>query len=440
MKIFEKSIEELIPYVNNPRNNEEAIEFVAASIKEFGFKNPIIIDKNGVIIAGHTRHAAAKRLGLQKVPCIIADDLSEQQIKAFRLADNKTAEFATWDLEKLEIELEGIDDLEMADFGFEELEEEEDDIEPIEDDFDENPEHMTERGQLWELGRHRLKIGDSTIEEDVADLIGGGTIDLMLTDPPYNVNVGKCGRPSPSKNNIGIENDNMSEKDFIEFLTKAMRNAANNMKAGAAYYIFYAGLHHIEFQRTIENIKEFKLHEQLIWVKDAIVLGRNSDYQWMHEPCLYGWKEGAAHYFTDSRSEATVIEDKGVKLSTLKKSELIELCEKMMGLDKPSTIIRSGKSIGEFNHPTIKPQALLCYLMKNSSRKGENVLDLFGGSGSTMIAAEQLGRNCFLMEIDEHFADIIINRYIQFKGTAEDVFLIKNGAKIPFEKVHKLSI
>lgn len=261
----------------------------------------------------------------------------------------------------------------------------------------------------------------------------------MLTDPPYNVDVGKCGRPSPSKNNIGIKNDSMSEKDFINFLTKAMQNASNKMKAGAAYYIFYAGLHHIEFQRTIENIKEFKLHEQLIWVKDSIVLGRNSDYQWMHEPCLYGWKEGAAHYFTDSRCEATVIEDKGVKLSTLKKSELIELCEKMMGLDKPSTVIRSGKSIGEFNHPTIKPQALLCYLMKNSSKKGENVLDLFGGSGSTIIASEQLGRNCFAMEIDEHFADVIINRYIQFKGNSEDVFLIKDGEKIPFDEVNKLS-
>lgn len=439
MNIIQKEIDDLIPYVNNPRKNDEAIDYVAASIKEFGFKNPIIIDKDGVIVAGHTRHAAAKRLGLKEVPCIMADDLTEQQIKAFRLADNKTAEFASWDFEKLEIELEGISEIDMADFGFEDIEEAEEEIEPIEDDFDEDPKHMTKKGQLWQLGRHRLKIGDSTIEEDVEELVGGATIDLLLTDPPYNVDVGKCGRPSPSKNNIGIKNDSMSETDFINFLTKAMQNASNKMRAGAAYYIFYAGLHHIEFQRTIENIKEFKLHEQLIWVKDSIVLGRNSDYQWMHEPCLYGWKEGAAHYFTNSRCEATVIEDKGVKLSTLKKSELIELCEKMMGLDKPSTVIRSGKSIGEFNHPTIKPQALLCYLMKNSSRKGENVLDLFGGSGSTIIASEQLGRNCFAMEIDEHFADVIINRYIQFKGNSEDVFLIKDGEKIPFDEVNKLS-
>lgn len=439
MQIIEKQIEELIPYANNPRINDDAVDAVAASIKEFGFKVPIIIDKENVIIAGHTRLRAARKLGRESVPCIMADDLTEQQIKAFRIADNKVAELSVWDFAKLEIELEAISDIDMEAFGFT-SEEAEDDIEPVEDDFDEDPEHMTETGQLWQLGRHRLKVGDSTSEENVAELVGGAQIDLLLTDPPYNVDIVNAGRPTPSKNTIELKNDNMSEKDFIEFLTKAMKNASNVMRAGAAYYIFYAALHHIEFHRTIQNIKEFKLHEQLIWVKDAIVLGRNSDYQWIHEPCLYGWKEGAAHYFTDSRSEATVIEDKGVKLSTLKKSELIELCEKLMGLDKPSTIIRAGKSIGEFNHPTIKPQSLLCYLMRNSSRKGDNVLDLFGGSGSTLIAAEQLGRNCFAMEIDEHFADIIINRYIQFKGNADDVFLIQNGEKIPFKDINKLSI
>ena len=257
-------------------------------------------------------------------------------------------------------------------------------------------------------------------------------IDLLLTDPPYNVDVGKCGRPQPSKNNISIKNDNMGEADFIEFLTKALKNASSVMKAGAAYYIFYAGLHHIEFQRSVENVKDFKLHAQLIWVKDSIVLGRNSDYQWMHEPCLYGWKEGAAHYFTNSRSEATVIEDSNVKLSTLKKNELIELCEKLMGMDQPQSVIRAGKSIGEVNHPTIKPQDLLCYLMKNSSRKGEKVLDLFGGSGSTLIAAEQLGRTCYMMELDEHFADVIIERYIKFKGSDADVFLKDGDKQIPY--------
>lgn len=184
MKIFEKSIEELIPYVNNPRNNEEAIDFVAASIKEFGFKNPIIIDKDGVIVAGHTRHAAAKRLGLQKVPCIIADDLTEQQIKAFRLADNKTAEFATWDLEKLEIELESIGDLEMTDFGFEDLEESGEVKEVIEDEVPDVPEEPKSKlGDVFKLGRHRLVCGDSTDPKVLEILMGGVRTGTLIHRP-----------------------------------------------------------------------------------------------------------------------------------------------------------------------------------------------------------------------------------------------------------------
>lgn len=259
-------------------------------------------------------------------------------------------------------------------------------------------------------------------------------IDLLLTDPPYNVDIGSQVRPGESKNNIGIKNDHMNNDDFEKFLTKCLNNASTKMKAGAAYYIFYASSHHIEFENAVRNIPDFNLHEQLIWVKDSIVLGINTDYQWMHEPCLYGWKKGAEHYFTNSRSEATVIEDSNVKLSTLKKNELIELCEKLMGMDQPQSVIRAGKSIGEVNHPTIKPQDLLCYLMKNSSRKGEKVLDLFGGSGSTLIAAEQLGRTCYMMELDEHFADVIIERYIKFKGSDADVYLKDGDKQIPYSE------
>ena len=208
----------------------------------------------------------------------------------------------------------------------------------------------------------------------------------------------------------------MTETEFIDFLTKALQNANDHMEAGAAYYIWYAGLHHIEFESAVRNITDWKLHEQLIWVKGHFVLGRNSDYQWMHEPCLYGWKSGAEHYFTDSRAETTVIEDKNVKLSTLKKSELVELCEKLMKADRQTTVFRAEKPNAAELHPTVKPQALLTRLILNSSQRGWAVLDLFGGSGSTLIACEQTGRKCYMMELDPHYIDVIIKRWEDLTG------------------------
>lgn len=213
----------------------------------------------------------------------------------------------------------------------------------------------------------------------------------------------------------------MPEDVFIKWLSKALTNANDHMRAGAAFYIFYAGLHHTEFDYALRSVPDFKVHEQLVWVKDHFVLGRNSDYQWQHEPAFYGWKTGATHYFTDSRAEGTVIEDAGVKLSTLKKSELIELCQKLMQRDTASTVLRAEKPSTADLHPTVKPQELICYLLRNSSRKGETVLDLFGGSGSTLIACEQLGRTAHTIEIDPHYADVIIQRYIDFVGTDEEV-------------------
>lgn len=245
---------------------------------------------------------------------------------------------------------------------------------------------------------------------------GGGTVKLLLTDPPYNVNVGSNERPGSSHNGVFIQNDNMSENDFIQFLTKAWTNANAHMEPGAAWYIWYAGLHHIEFEMAVRNIQEWKIYEQLVWVKGHFVMGRNSDYQWMHEPCLYGWKQGAQHYFTNSRAEETVIEDKIAKLSTLKKGELIALCEKLMGTDKETTVLRADKPNTADLHPTVKPQALLSRLLLNSTKKGWPVLDLFGGAGSTMIACQQLGRKCYMMELDPHYVDVIIKRYESFTG------------------------
>jgi DNA modification methylase len=208
----------------------------------------------------------------------------------------------------------------------------------------------------------------------------------------------------------------MPEQEFIHFLASALWNAERNMRPGAALYIFYAGLHHMEFEGAFRQILPFKLHEQLVWVKSAFVLGRNSDYQWQHECCLYGWKTGAAHYFTNSRQEGTVIEDRAMKLSTMKKGELIQLCEKLLGLDEPGTVLRADKPTNAALHPTVKPQALLVPLIRNSSKKGWNVLDLFGGSGSTLIACEQTGRTCYMMELDPHYVDVIIARWEEFTG------------------------
>lgn len=418
MEVFEMRAGDLTPYENNPRINDEAVEKVAASIKEFGFKVPIIIDRDGVIIAGHTRLKAAQVLGMETVPVIRADDLTPDQVKAFRLADNKVGEFSMWDMDALEAELARIE-LDMSAFGF--LNEDDginpDDVEEDDlDQADEPGEPKAKRGDIYQLGEHRLMCGDSTDPADVAALMEGGTVKLLLTDPPYNVNVGSNDRPGSSHNGVHIQNDNMSEGDFIEFLTKAMQNADAVMEPGAAWYIWYAGLHHIEFESAVRNIPEWKLYEQLVWVKGHFVMGRNSDYQWMHEPCLYGWKQGEQHYFTESRAEETVIEDKVVKLSTLKKGELIALCEKLMGMDRETTVLRADKPNTAELHPTVKPQALLSRLLLNSTKKGWPVLDLFGGAGSTLIACQQLGRKCYMMELDPHYVDVIIKRYESFTG------------------------
>ncbi|HBO68195.1 MAG TPA: DNA modification methylase, partial [Acholeplasmataceae bacterium] len=387
MNLVMKKVTQLLEYENNPRNNEVAIEAVANSIKAFGFKVPIVITSEHVIIAGHTRLKAAKMLELESVPCIIADDLTEDQIKAFRLADNKTAELATWDFSKLEEELFNID-MDMLQFGFEELESlvpdnATDDDFDISDEIPETP--FSELGDIYELGGHRLMCGDSTSSNDVKKLVDDVKVDMIFTDPPYNVDYeGTAGK---------IKNDKMEDNNFYLFLYDAFNNMFENIKPGGAIYVCHADTEGLNFRNAYKNAG-FKLAECLIWVKNALVLGRQ-DYHWRHEPILYGWKEGAAHYFVDDRSQDTIWE-----------------------YNKP----RKNEE-----HPTMKPLELVGKAIANSSRRHETILDLFGGSGSTMIAADQLDRKSCLMELDERFVDVIVKRYIKHKTSIDDCYLIRNG-------------
>lgn len=422
LTIIYKSVEDLIPYADNPRKNDKAVEQVAESIRAVGFKNPIITDGDGVIIAGHTRLKAARQLGMKMVPVIVAADLTPEQARLYRLADNKTAEAATWDDEKLAKELEelykaGID---MAAFGFEPLQVEVGDV--VDDDFEpEIPEEpRCQRGQLWAMGRHRLMVGDSTSPEDLQKLIGsaGGTIDLVVTDPPYNVDYNnkehRLAQFRPNKRvdegeQVGIENDAMESGDFIEFLTKAFTLIRQALKPGGAFYIWLAATKTTEFLQAAAAAG-LTIHQHLVWVKNHFALGF-SDYKWKHEPCLYGWTEGAPHFFNHSTFPSTVNE---AELPDMKKEQLLEIIRNL--LNDQTDVIHQDKPVKSDLHPTMKPVELFANLIANSSQKGEAVLDLFGGSGTTVIAAEQLGRTAYVMELEPKYASVILDRYEQFTG------------------------
>lgn len=409
MNIIEKKISDISPYENNPRKNDAAVKYVAESIKQFGFKVPIVIDRDGIIVAGHTRYKAAKKLNLEQVPCIVADDLTDEQVKAFRLADNKVAEKAEWDFDLLEEELQDLIGFDMSDFGFETEDEEEEELEAEEDGYDEEvpEEPKAKLGDIYRLGDHILMCGDSTSSKDVEKLMGGEKADLIVTDPPYNVAI---------KNSKGmtIENDDMESTQFLEFLTSCFENAEQSLKPGGAFYIWYASREHINFERALNNAG-LQVRQQLIWNKNSFILGRQ-DYHWKHEPCLYGWKDGEAHYFIDDRTQSTVIEDKGIDIKKLKKEEMVQLLEEFLSDKRSTTIINEEKPSANDLHPTMKPVKLIARLIKNSSRQNETVLDLFGGSGTTLITCEQLNRKCRMMEFDPRYADVIIDRWEQFTG------------------------
>lgn len=405
MDIVMLNVDKIIPYENNPRKNDDAVEAVANSIKNFGFKSPIVVDKNMVVINGHTRLKASKLLGLTLVPVIIASDLTDEQCRALRLADNKTAEIASWDKKLLLEELKSIDwesiQMEMTDFGFDNIFDSQPQ-EVIHDDFDEGqyisatPYSM--QGDIYLLGKHRIMCGDSTNPETVKQLLNGQRADMIFTDPPYNVNYeGSDGQ--------SIQNDNMGNEEFHNFLLSVYKNMFDSIKEGGSIYVCHADSEGLNFRKAFIEAG-FKLAQCLIWVKNSFTMGRQ-DYQWQHEPILYGWKPGAGHYFVDDRSLSTV-----------------------WFYDKPKH---------NDLHPTMKPLELVGQGINNGSLIGQLVLDLFGGSGSTLIACEQAGRINYSMELDEKYADVIVKRYIRFKDSTEDCFLIRDGVQIPLKDISDFS-
>lgn len=409
MNITMRAVSELTPYTDNAKvHDAKQIANVANSIRRFGWQQPIVVDDNGVVVIGHCRLLAAKKLKLKEVPVTVASGLTEDEIKELRIADNKTNE-SPWDFNLLRKDMDGLD-FEGFDFEWEGLGEEYEEKEVTEDDFTEDdiPEEPTAKyGDIYQLGQHRLMCGDSTSIDDVEALMGGFKADLFLTDPPYNVDY-----QGGTKDALKIMNDSMEDGAFRAFLTDAFTNADLVMKPGAAYYIWHADSEGFNFRLAVRNAN-WKLRQTLIWVKNAIVLGRQ-DYQWKHEPCLYGWKEGT-HYFTEDRTQPTVIDDK-IDLKKLKKEEMLALLEQMLSDKVPTTVLYEDKPLVNDIHPTMKPIRLMARLVKNSTRPGQSVLDLFGGSGSTMMACEQLERSCFTMELDPRYVDAIINRWEKFTG------------------------
>lgn len=421
IKVQWLTVKELQPYVNNPRKNDKAVEAVAASIQSFGFNVPITVDKDHVIVTGHTRLKAAIKLGMTEVPVIVLDNLDEAQVKAFRLADNKVGELADWDLDQLAVELEDLkNEIDMTEYGFEMEEQEADNVK--EDDFVINPpaKPKAKIGDVYMLGGHRLMCGDSTNLEHIEKLMDFAEADCLITDPPYNVDYGELQKArlkvAPERfkgaNDTPIENDKMTDEQFVGFMESTLGNADSVMRPGAAFYIWHATISDYATQQAMRNIG-WQMRQILIWNKSSLCLGF-SDYQWKHEPCFYGWKKGT-HYFTSDRTQATVIEDQ-INIDKLKLAEAKDLLRKLLEPKEETTVLWEHKPLANSEHPTMKPVKLIARIMANSTKKGDIVLDIFGGSGTTIIAAEQLHRRCFMMEYDPKFVDVIIKRYEEFTG------------------------
>lgn len=385
MKITKLKLSSIKPYEGNAKlHPEEQIKQIMRSIEEFGNNDPIAVDEDYVIIEGHGRYEALKRLGYQEAECVILTGLSEDQKNAYRLVHNKLTMNSGFDLESLYAELEKIE-IDMTEFDFSYPEPEPEDY--SDKDLDETPEvdeenpPKTKLGDMYKLGNHYLLCGDSTDPKNLERLMQGEKADLLLTDPPYNVSyVGK------TKDALTIENDDMEDTEFRDFLKKAFNCANEQMKEGATFYIWHADSEGYNFRGACHDIG-WKVRQCLIWVKNSMVMGRQ-DYQWKHEPCLYGWKDGAAHNWYSDRTQTTTLE-----FDRPTKSEL---------------------------HPTMKPVALFSYLAENSSKKSDIVLDPFGGSGTTIVVCETTGRRCRMMELDPKYCDVIISRWETLTGkTAE---------------------
>lgn len=406
MQIELINIDEIIPYENNAKlHPEEQIEQIKKSILEFGNNDPIAIDKNNVIVEGHGRLLALKELGYKEIEVIKLGHLTEEQRKAYTLIHNKLTMNTDFDIEILESELASINIIDMTDFDFDlDIEMEETTIEDdydVEEKLERIEEPKSKPGDIYQLGEHRLMCGDSTSLEDVKKLMNEDKADLLLTDPPYNVNIS-------NSDGMTIENDNMSDENFKQFLNAAFKNASASLKNGGAFYIWHGDSETVNFRNACED-NDLSVRQCLIWVKNGFNFGRQ-DYKWKHEPCLYGWKDGASHYFIDEYNNPTVIED-NLNIDLLKKEELKKLVEELLSDRVPTTIIHEDKPLKNDKHPTMKPINLLSFQIKNSSKKEEIVLDLFGGSGSTLICAEQLNRKCYMMEYDPKYVDVIIDRW-----------------------------
>lgn len=395
-------ISKLVPYVNNARTHSpEQIAKLRSSLREFGFINPVIIDRDFGIIAGHGRVVAAREEGLTSVPCVFADHLTEAQKKAYILADNRMAMDAGWDEKLLRIEIEslkaesfdvsltGFDEKELSDLFKSENEASK------EDNYDLNAAlekaAFVKSGDLWVVGRHRLLCGDATVQEDVDRLMDGKRANLVLTDPPYGVSF-------KSMTGLTIKNDSIKDEEFHQFLLSSFKCLAFSMEPGGAIYVFHADtVGHIFRKAFIEA--GFHLSGVCIWAKNSLVPGY-SDYQWRHEPILYGYLANGKHKWYSDRKQTTVWNfDKQTKCN---------------------------------NHPTSKPIDLLCYPIQNSSQENAIVLDTFGGSGSTLISCERTNRICHMMELDEKYASVILRRYVENTGNSEGVYVIRDGERIAY--------
>lgn len=401
-------IDKLIPYVNNARtHSKEQINKLRASIREFGFINPVIIDRDYNVIAGHGRIMASKEEGIDKVPCVFVDYLTDAQKKAYILADNRMALDADWDEELLKVEIES---LQGADFdlnltGFDEAElmdifGDDNQSRAKDDDFDLTAAlekaSFVEKGDVWTVGRHRLMCGDATSSEDVSTLMGNTKANLILTDPPYGVSF-------KSSSGLTIQNDSMKNEEFYNFLLASFKCMAEHLENGGSAYVFHADTEGLNFRKAFIDAG-FHLAGCCIWVKDSLVLGR-SDYQWQHEPVLYGFVQNGKHKWYSDRKQTTI-----------------------WNFDKPKR---------NANHPISKPLDLLSYPIGNSTQENGVVIDTFGGSGSTMMACEQMNRICYMMELDEKYASVILRRYVENTNNAEGVFVERNGRKIPYTELVK---
>lgn len=419
MKLELLPVSELKPYENNAKiHTPEQVEQICRSIEEFGFNDPIAVDENNMIIEGHGRLLAVQRLGWKEVECIRLVGLTAEQKRAYIHIHNQLTMNTGFDMDILEQELKSIEGIDMGFFGFDmdfemDTDFEFDDGENAQSQLAEaaaKAEPRSKRGQLWQLGSHRLMVGDSTDADDVLRLTGGEEMDLCVTDPPYNV-----GYVGGTPEAMTIINDQMEDTQFYNFLSAFYRQMLRVLKPGGGYYIFHADTEGLNFRGALREAGG-QVKQNLIWVKNSLVLGRQ-DYQWKHEPILYGWKEGAGHYFVNDRCQTTVFENRP-DVEGMPREELISLANFLLARLEatPNTVIRENRPTRSELHPTMKPVALCAKLIQNSSKRGDKVIDFFGGSGSTLMACEETGRACYAMELDTKYADVILTRWEEATG------------------------